>query len=68
MKYSGRIGRTSMAKEFALEAIDLAVRAHARHHHTHYDELLGNGWNRQEARSAVASETDHILEHWRLPA
>lgn len=42
-KYSGRVGRTAAAKEFAPEAIDLAVRAHVRHGHTRYDDLLGSG-------------------------
>ena len=65
LKHSGRVGRTSAAREFAPEAIDLAVRAHVRHVHTGYDELLGAGWEREEARSAVASETETVLERWR---
>lgn len=68
LKYSGRVGRTAAAKEFAPEAIDLAVRAHVRHSYTSYDELLGDGMDRQDARSAVASAIAGVLERWRRPA
>jgi hypothetical protein len=64
-KYSGRIGRTAAAKEFDSDAIDLAVRAHVRHSHTRYDELLGSGWDRHDARAAVQTETEAILDKWR---
>jgi len=30
-RYSGRVGRSAAAKEFRVEAIDLAVRAHVLH-------------------------------------
>lgn len=49
-KNSGRVGRSAAAKEFAPEAIDLAVAAHVRHSHTTYDGLLAQGWKRQAAR------------------
>jgi len=52
-KYSGRIGRFSMAKEFESQAIILAVRAHIRHSYTNYDELLMLGLERNEAREKV---------------
>ena len=65
LKYSGRVGRTTPAREFAPEAIDLAARAHIRHAHTAYDRLLGAGWTRQDARLEVAAEVNQILEHWR---
>jgi hypothetical protein len=45
LKHSGRIGRTAAAKEFAVEAVDMAVRAHIRHEHSAYDALLGTGWD-----------------------
>lgn len=64
-KYSGRIGRTAAAKEFEPDAIDLAVRAHVRHCHTRYDELLGRGFDRQDARAAVQAETERLLARWR---
>ena len=67
LKYSGRVGRTAAAKEFAPEAIELAVRAHVRHTHTRYDELLANGWDRLDARAEVNTDVDHILDKWRRP-
>ncbi|CAN5649132.1 hypothetical protein BH23GEM9_BH23GEM9_32990 [soil metagenome] len=67
LKYSGRVGRSADAKEFAPQAIDLAVRAHVRHRHTPYDSLLGGGLDRHEARFAVAEETDIVIERWRQP-
>jgi hypothetical protein len=63
-KYSGRVGRTSAAKSFDAEAIDLAVKAHIRHKHTNYDQLLSNGWERTEARSAVTEKLDQIMREW----
>src|SRR5258705_12112014 len=41
--YSGRIGRSAAAKELRASAVELAVRAHVRHVHTRYDELLTSG-------------------------
>ena len=64
-KYSGRVGRSGAAKRFDPEAIDIAVRAHARHRHTDYDDFLMRGWDRNEARVAVGSAVDHILATWR---
>ncbi len=64
-KYSGRVGRSAAAKQFEAEAIDLAVRAHVRHVHTEYDELLASGYFRDEARAAVASRVEEILDGWR---
>jgi hypothetical protein len=63
-KYSGRVGRTAAAKRFEPEAIDLAVRAHVRHAHTPYDELLGSGWERGAARAMVAADVEGVLERW----
>jgi len=63
-KYSGRVGRSSAAKAFDTEAIELAVRAHVRHVHTDYDRLLSKGWDRTEARSAVAEKLDRIVSEW----
>lgn len=65
LKYSGRVGRTAAAKQFAPEAIDLAVRAYVRHRHTGYDRLLGSGWDRHSARSKVAAQVEQVLESWR---
>ena len=63
-KYSGRVGRSSAAKTFDAEAMKLAVRAHVRHVHTHYDQLLSKGWERHEARSAVAEKLDQVVSKW----
>jgi hypothetical protein len=65
LKYSGRVGRTAAAKEFAPEALDLAVRAHVRHCYTAYDELLGGGLDRSAARSTVAARVEQVLAEWR---
>jgi hypothetical protein len=62
---SGRIGRTAAAKELDASAIELAVRAHVRHRHTRYDELLARGRDRLEARAAVRSEVEDVLTAWR---
>ena len=63
-KYSGRVGRSAAAKEFDAEAIELAVKAHVRHTHTDYDRLLSQGWERHDARSAVARRVTDVLEQW----
>ncbi len=64
-KYSGRIGRSAAAKAFDTDALDLAVRAHIRHVHTGYDKFLSMGWERAEARQAVALQLEHVLSSWR---
>lgn len=63
-KYSDRIGRTAAAKSFDENAIDLAVRAHIRHVETKYDSLLAGGVDRHEARTAIASVVDAVVERW----
>jgi hypothetical protein len=63
-KYSGRVGRSAAAKRFE-EVIDVAVRAHVRHAHTRYDDLLGTGSPLLEARAAVAHEVEQVLDRWR---
>lgn len=64
-KYSGRVGRSAGAKKLDAEAVELALRAHIRHSHTEYDRLLGRGWDRGEARAAVAAKVEQVLERWR---
>ena len=64
LKHSGRVGRTADAKRFDPEMITLAVRAHVRHVHTDYDQLLGSGWERYEARDRVLPQVDRLLERW----
>ena len=63
-KYSGRIGRSAAAKELQTNAVDLAVRAHVRHVHTRYDELLASGVAREEARARVAPAVAKCLDAW----
>ncbi|MDZ7289022.1 MAG: DUF2293 domain-containing protein [candidate division KSB1 bacterium] len=64
-KYSGRVGRSAMAKEFDPQAILLAVRAHVRHQYTNYDELLSRGYGRHDARAVVDNKVERILDKWR---
>jgi hypothetical protein len=63
-KYSGRVGRSAPAKEFEEPAVRLAVRAHIRHHETAYDELLGRGLARDEARANVQAVVDRLEATW----
>lgn len=65
LKHSGRVGRSAAAKRFDPHAIELAVRAHVRHEHTPYDELLGQGGDREEARLLVVSAVDQVITGWR---
>jgi hypothetical protein len=63
-KYSGRIGRSAAAKELEASAVNLAVRAHVRHVHTAYDELLVRGVAREDARACVAASVAKCLDTW----
>lgn len=63
-KYSGRIGRSALGKQMDEQAVRLAVIAHIRHRETNYDELLGKGWDRSDARSAVADRVREVLDEW----
>ena len=65
-KYSGRIGRSAAAKELQASAVDLAVRAHVRHVHTRYDELLACGVAREDARARVAAVVAKRLDAWQI--
>ena len=64
LKYSGRIGRSALGKKMDEHAVRLAVIAHIRHNETNYDELLGRGWERSDARGAVAGRVDEVLRRW----
>ena len=63
-KYSGRVGRSAAAKELEANAVNLAVRAHVRHTRTRYDELLGHGIPRHEARALVAALVSQQMDQW----
>lgn len=63
-KYSGRVGRSSAAKDMDENAVRLAVIAHIRHQETDYDELLLRGDDRMAAREQVRSRIDSVLQRW----
>jgi hypothetical protein len=63
-KYSGRVGRSAAARSLEEAAVRLAVRAHIRHRETNYDELLGRGYFRGEARARVSDEVEGICWEW----
>ena len=63
-KYSNRVGRSAAAKEFDREKITLAVRAHIRHRHSDYDEILFSTSNRAHARGQVKLRVEGILADW----
>jgi hypothetical protein len=64
-KYSGRVGRSSAAKQFDPTAVRLAVIAHIRHKYTKYDKLLTRYDDRQQARSEVQGQIEQLLDKWR---
>ncbi len=66
-KYSGRVGRSAAAKDLRDDAIDLAVKAHARHAESRYDSLLANGHDRMDARAQVRDVVDAVLTRWSKP-
>ena len=63
-KYSGRVGRSAVAKALDEQAIRLAVVAHVRHVETPYDGLLMKGWERAEARLNIEDTVRSVLAKW----
>jgi hypothetical protein len=61
-KYSGRVGRSSAAKQLDENAVRLAVVAHVRHMDTDYDALLGRGLDRYDARQRVQAQISQVLD------
>ena len=53
-----------MARQFDPVAITPAVTAHVRHRHSQYDKLLAQGWDRADARHAVAGPVQNVLSRW----
>ena len=53
LRSSGRVGRSAAGRALDVTAVDLAVKAHIRHAHTNYDELLMRGTERLVARVLV---------------
>lgn len=62
---SGRVGRTAAAKVLDPEAVTLAVVASVRHLDTEYDRLLMEGVPRRDARAAIRTTLDRVLDSWR---
>ena len=63
-KYSGRVGRSAVAKALDPAAVHVAVAAHVRHLETDYDALLGSGLSRHEGRDRVAVRVHDVLRRW----
>ena len=64
LRRSGRVGRSAAGRALDATAVDLAVRAHVRHAHTNYDELLMRGADRRDARALVREKMDRVLAKW----
>ena len=64
LRGSGRVGRSAAGRELSADAINLAVRAWVRHHHTNYDELLMQGVERLFARQEIADDLNSKLREW----
>ncbi|MCC6586830.1 MAG: DUF2293 domain-containing protein [Bryobacterales bacterium] len=62
---SGRVGRSAAGRKLEEQALTLAVRAAVRHRHTNYDELLGKGVDRVDARDRVYAAVETIIDAWR---
>ena len=67
-KHSGRVGRSASAKKLNETPVTLAVRAHIRHNHTKYDELMTEGWGKNEAKDFTVGDVDRIEIKWKNTA
>jgi hypothetical protein len=65
---SGRVGRTAAGQSLEEGALTLAVVAYIRHRHTRYDQFLGRGYSRNEARASIREDADRVLHSWRNPS
>lgn len=61
---SGRVGRTADAKKLSGRTVELAMRAHVRHHYTPYDTLIDGGMSKAKARTAVKEKVEKVLARW----
>lgn len=61
-KRSGRVGRTGTVE--LDDKVKLAVRAHIRHEHTEYEQLLRQGKPREAARNQVWSKLNEVARLW----
>ena len=64
LRGSGRVGRSAAGQALEAKAVELAVRAHIRHVHTDYDELLMGGTERLAARAQVRAVMDDLAAKW----
>jgi len=62
---SGRVGRSAAGRSLEEQALDLAVAAWIRHRRTNYDELLGDGYERSEARELVRHSVREVVDRWK---
>ncbi len=61
---SGRVGRSAAGRALDPQALELAVRAHIRHGHTNYDQLLMQGTDRLEARAQIKDQIERVVAAW----
>jgi hypothetical protein len=61
-KHSRRVGRTGTVALH--DRVKLAVRAHIRHMHTDYDQLLKQGVDRATAREKVWARLNEVARLW----
>lgn len=61
-KRSRRVGRSGTVQ--LDDKVKLAVRAHIRHQHTEYEQLLRQGTNREKARLQVFSKLNEVARLW----
>ena len=65
VRNSGRVGRSAAGRALDDQALTAAVIASIRHRHTKYDRLMMRGRDRMDARDAVRSDIDRVLDKWR---
>jgi hypothetical protein len=58
------VGRSAAGRALEGSAVDLAVRAHIRHTHTSYDQLLMKGTARLDARALVREKIETMVAKW----
>jgi hypothetical protein len=61
---SRRVGRSAAGRDLEEAALHLAVAAWVRHRKTKYDELLGSGIERCDAREMVRDKIQEVLDRW----
>jgi hypothetical protein len=64
-KFSGRVGRSALAKSLDAGAVTLAVWAHVRHTFTESDRLLAAGLEPIDARAIVRPAIERVVARWR---